>query len=123
MIRPNHYSAGGRQPIDLIEGYALSFNLGNILKYLTRAGRKQADPTEDLKKALTYCAFEQEPNKKRASNLPAPGKLASELGLRDPNAVLAFFALLEASRGSEPALERLRCLLEQMLESTATTKP
>lgn len=41
---------------DLIEalGFDASFNLGNVLKYLWRAGRKTPDALEDLKKARTY---------------------------------------------------------------------
>lgn len=41
---------------DVIEalGFDASFNLGNVLKYLWRAGRKTPDALEDLKKARTY---------------------------------------------------------------------
>jgi hypothetical protein len=38
--------------IDLTE--QLNFNLGNVVKYVARAGRKTCDPKEDLKKAQWY---------------------------------------------------------------------
>ena len=54
-INPAHYQgfSNGAQVIDITEH--LSFNAGNAVKYLARAGRK--DPTkhvEDLRKALWY---------------------------------------------------------------------
>lgn len=54
-INPAHYQgfSNGAQVIDITEH--LSFNAGNAIKYLARAGRK--DPTkhvEDLRKALWY---------------------------------------------------------------------
>lgn len=52
-INPKHYTGftGGAQPVDIAEH--LSFNLGNAVKYLSRAGRK-GDAVEDLKKARWY---------------------------------------------------------------------
>ena len=58
-INPNHYKLGGAEVIDITEH--LSFNAGNAVKYLARAGRK--DPTkhaEDLRKALWYTQRELE---------------------------------------------------------------
>mgnify|MGYP001579065297 CR=1 FL=1 len=49
------YYGKGVQAIDLIESADLNFNLGNVVKYATRAGKK--DPKtrmEDLGKALWY---------------------------------------------------------------------
>jgi hypothetical protein len=50
---PAHYTRfpGGVEPIDIAEH--LSFNLGNALKYVARAGHK-GDAVEDLKKARFY---------------------------------------------------------------------
>lgn len=52
-INPTHYQgfSNGAQPVDIAEH--LSFNLGNSLKYISRAGRK-GDAVEDLKKARWY---------------------------------------------------------------------
>lgn len=55
---PDHYKEGGLEAIDVINAYAHvrgSFALGNAVKYILRAGKK--DPTkytEDLKKAIWY---------------------------------------------------------------------
>ena len=51
---PAHYAAGRKyEPIDVIEDWNLGFHLGNAVKYLSRAGRKE-DALEDLKKAVWY---------------------------------------------------------------------
>jgi hypothetical protein len=58
MITPNHYKQKV-QPIDLIEAFDLNFNLGNVVKYVSRAGRK-GDTLEDLEKAFYYLKRELE---------------------------------------------------------------
>lgn len=52
---PSHYTFGKIEPIDVIEDWGLGFCLGNTIKYIARAGRK--DPSryvEDLEKARFY---------------------------------------------------------------------
>lgn len=52
---PSHYTDGKIEVIDYIEDKKLGFCLGNAVKYISRAGKK--DPTkevEDLRKALWY---------------------------------------------------------------------
>ena len=53
---PSHYAGGwsnGAEVIDIAEN--LNFNRGNAIKYIARAGRKDAMKTsEDLKKARWY---------------------------------------------------------------------
>jgi hypothetical protein len=52
---PAHYNAGGIEAIDVIEAWELGFCLGNTVKYISRAGRKDPDATvEDLEKARWY---------------------------------------------------------------------
>jgi hypothetical protein len=52
---PSHYAVNGLECIDVIESLGLGFHLGNALKYLWRAGRKdKAKTVEDLKKARFY---------------------------------------------------------------------
>jgi hypothetical protein len=58
MTTPNHYKQKV-QPIDLIEAFDLNFNLGNVVKYVSRAGRK-GDTLEDLEKAFYYLKRELE---------------------------------------------------------------
>ena len=52
---PSHYTSGRIEVIDFIEDKDLGFHLGNAVKYISRAGRKDADKTiEDLQKAVWY---------------------------------------------------------------------
>lgn len=53
-----HYRVGGYECIEVVTALGLNFNLGNAMKYLWRAGRKTADPAEDLQKAREYIDFE-----------------------------------------------------------------
>lgn len=50
---PSHYNRGKIEVIDFIEDQGLSFHLGNVIKYIARAGSK-GDKLEDLKKARWY---------------------------------------------------------------------
>ena len=50
---PPHYKIGGIETIDFIEAKSLNYNLGNVVKYLTRADHK-GNKLEDLKKAQWY---------------------------------------------------------------------
>lgn len=54
---PQHY--GGKEnpyeAIKVIEAWSLGFNLGNTVKYISRAGKKDAaKEIEDLEKAAWY---------------------------------------------------------------------
>lgn len=52
---PTYYNAGRIEVIDFIEDQNLGFHLGNAVKYICRAGKKDPDKTsEDLKKAIWY---------------------------------------------------------------------
>lgn len=52
---PSHYKAGGIETIDFIEAKQLTYNLGNVVKYVTRAGIKDtATHVQDLEKAAWY---------------------------------------------------------------------
>jgi prolyl-tRNA editing enzyme YbaK/EbsC (Cys-tRNA(Pro) deacylase) len=50
---PSHYKVGGIETIDFIEAKNLGYNLGNVVKYITRADHK-GNKLEDLKKAQWY---------------------------------------------------------------------
>jgi len=50
---PAHYKVGGIETIDFIEAKKLNYNLGNVVKYITRADHK-ANRLEDLQKAKWY---------------------------------------------------------------------
>lgn len=51
---PPHYKSGGVETIDFIEAKDLNYRLGNVVKYVARAGKKDTDPVQDLQKALWY---------------------------------------------------------------------
>lgn len=51
---PPHYKTGGVETIDFIEAKDLNYRLGNVVKYVSRAGKKTTDPVQDLEKALFY---------------------------------------------------------------------
>lgn len=52
---PPHYKDGGIETIDFIEAKNLNFNLGQVVKYVSRAGKKDpAKLLEDLRKAEFY---------------------------------------------------------------------
>ena len=50
---PAHYKVGGIETIDFIEAKNLGYNLGNVVKYITRADHK-GNRSEDLLKARWY---------------------------------------------------------------------
>ena len=52
---PSHYNHGDIEVIDAIEDWGLGFHLGNVVKYVARAGKKDSGPfVQDLKKAQWY---------------------------------------------------------------------
>ena len=54
---PKHYTAGGIETIDFIEAKKLGYNLGNVVKYITRSDYK-GNKLEDLRKAQWYLSRE-----------------------------------------------------------------
>jgi len=54
---PAHYKVGGIETIDFIEAKKLGYNLGNVVKYITRADHKD-NKLEDLRKAQWYLTRE-----------------------------------------------------------------
>jgi hypothetical protein len=65
VIHPTHY--GGKdnpyEAIKVIEAWEVGFNLGNTLKYISRAGKKD-NIIQDLEKALFYLDREIQNRKK-----------------------------------------------------------
>lgn len=52
---PSHYTDGKIEVIDFIEDKNFGFNLGNAIKYISRAGKKSPDTKiQDLQKAIFY---------------------------------------------------------------------
>lgn len=53
---PEHYGGEDNpyETIKVIEAWNMDFNLGNAIKYISRAGKKNNKVVEDLKKAIFY---------------------------------------------------------------------
>ena len=68
---PKHY--GGKnnpyEAIKVIDAWELGFSLGNTVKYISRAGKKESDKElQDLKKAMWYLQHHIEELEKKQSN-------------------------------------------------------
>ena len=64
---PSHYTDGKIEVIDFIEDKKLDFHLGNAVKYISRAGKKNPDKKiEDLEKAIWY--IQREIKKSKENN-------------------------------------------------------
>lgn len=65
ICNPLHYNAGLIECIEVIDDWKLNFNLGNVLKYVCRAGKKaECTRLEDLEKAEWYLKHEIDLTKK-----------------------------------------------------------
>ena len=64
---PEHYGGGDNpyEAIKIIEALNLNFHLGNTLKYISRAGKKEPEKVlQDLRKAAWYLNREIENREK-----------------------------------------------------------
>ncbi|EPZ3525206.1 DUF3310 domain-containing protein [Listeria monocytogenes] len=58
ISQPSHYTSGGIEPIEFIQSHNMNFEKGNVIKYVTRAGKKEGqNEVKDLKKARQYLDF------------------------------------------------------------------
>jgi hypothetical protein len=66
---PQHYGGAGNpyEAIKVIEAWELGFCLGNTVKYISRAGKKD-DVLQDLKKARWYLDREIQNREKALAN-------------------------------------------------------
>lgn len=70
---PSHYNSGQYEVIDVIDDWQLNFELGNAVKYIARAGKKDESKTiEDLEKAIWYIQREIKNAKKREERNKKP---------------------------------------------------
>jgi|TARA_Y100000361_G_C11160908_1_gene347260 hypothetical protein len=54
VLNPSHYVKGRvYEPVRVIEDWGLNYHLGNALKYISRAGRKE-NAEQDISKAIWY---------------------------------------------------------------------
>jgi len=65
-MTPEYYEGQeGIDVIDCVKILGLNFNTGNILKYITRTGKKTPDKLADLEKAKVYLEREIDYETKR----------------------------------------------------------
>lgn len=71
---PSHYASGKIEVIEAIEDWGLGFHLGNVTKYVARAGKKDSAKTiQDLEKAIWYLRRKIEilkENPRRPNDMP-----------------------------------------------------
>lgn len=72
---PAHYAGNGIEVIDVIEAFGLGFNLGNVIKYVLRAGKKD-ELIQELSKAKWYLERE-------IGNLKAKAEYEAGAGARN----------------------------------------
>lgn len=72
---PEYYTADGLEAIDVIESFDLNFHLGNVIKYVLRAGRKCC-AMKDLQKAKWYLDRQVELSEEAAARSTAVVKSA-----------------------------------------------
>ena len=68
---PHHYGGENNpyEAIKVIDAWELGFSLGNTVKYISRAGKKESDKElQDLKKAMWYLQHHIEELEKKQSN-------------------------------------------------------
>ena len=82
FYNPPYYNRGKIQVWDFIRDQELNYHLGNVIKYVCRAGHKRTvgnptgDPAEDLDKAIHYLINERDSlrhasnHTRRTPNLP-----------------------------------------------------
>lgn len=59
ILHPSHYTYGKIECIDYIIDKEFNFCLGNAIKYITRAGKKENEEYQkDLQKAINYLQIE-----------------------------------------------------------------
>ena len=78
--QPAHYIAGRSiEPINVIEDWELGFHLGNSLKYISRAGRKDPSLTrQDISKAIWYLErFQDQLDEQEEAEFVAMGELGT----------------------------------------------
>ncbi len=78
---PAHYNTGSIEVIDAIEDWKLGFHLGNAVKYIARAGKKNKETKiEDLEKAAWYLNryLEKRAKKKLSKALGVPHHMIPE---------------------------------------------
>ena len=84
---PQHYRQGSIEPWDFIVSQDLNFLEGNIIKYVTRAGKKDGESRlDDLTKAATYLRKLIETASQDESTTPRPDGSSDSISQCDGSA-------------------------------------
>jgi hypothetical protein len=78
-IKPDYYQhPDGFRPIEVINAWGLGFELGNAVKYISRAGKKPGQSrVQDLRKAIEYLELRKLDGFDRVMpDTPAPSEVA-----------------------------------------------
>ena len=79
-IKPDYYNSypQGFRPIEVINSWGLGFELGNAVKYISRAGNKPGQSrVQDLRKAIEYLELRKLDGFDRVMpDTPAPSEVA-----------------------------------------------
>lgn len=76
--QPKHYQGEGMSVIEVIQAYRLNFELGNVIKYVLRAGKKpDEDVMRELYKALWY--LQAEIDRRRRDDVIEANREAADL--------------------------------------------
>ena len=68
--QPKHYTSGGIEVRPFINAQGYNFDMGNVIKYISRAGLKTPDKLLDLEKALNYINDEIKKDNKKLNFEP-----------------------------------------------------
>ena len=80
---PSHYGGDNvYEHIKVADAWGLNYRLGNCTKYICRAGKKTANPLEDLKKALWY--LQSEIDRVEKEGILTPAKAREKFSNMDP---------------------------------------
>lgn len=107
---PTHYNMGRFEVIDVIEDWALGFNLGNAIKYIGRCEHKDGK-LQDLQKAAWYLNREIEALRRNAGIKKEPGVRATR---RPPNKMTFDDFQRASSRTSQTGPTRERLLIRAL---------
>lgn len=113
---PSWYTDGKYETIDAIEGWKMDYHLGNAVKYLSRAGKKDS-ALDDLKKARWYVARELE-NRKHALQ---PKKIDVESYIDDKEIEVDAAEALRCVAGAQGNAENAVELLKKAHEALTRT--
>jgi hypothetical protein len=131
---PAHYKIGGIETIDFIEAKKLNYNLGNVVKYITRADHK-ANRLEDLQKAKWYLEREignypraapepvVEPVKQIAQQLLLPIPKATNQSFKQKYGHNISLTLVKNPRGRLPARDTILFKAWRLIEDLLVHGP